>query len=462
MIRLAALLMLCLCARAVGAAPSAADVARLGKDLTPSGATRAGNADGSIPVWSGAAAFTEAQRSMTRAQLEDIRKNRPAELENFAGVGADKPLYTVDKSNMAKYADKLSAGQKAMLEMYPDYKLNVYRSVRGSFFPAQIDAATAANATRATLSGTDGLKGAQIGFPFPIPGNGAEVIWNHKLKFRGTALRRFNNQAIVKPDGSYTLSKLTEDVKFKYANFRQPPAADNKLLFYFLATILSPARVAGQLTLVHESMGTEGGGRSAWIYNPGIGRTNRAPDVGYDNPSVGSDGEQFNDQVDVFNGALDRYDWKLLGRREMLIAYNSYRLNSPRHKYDELIRPHHLNSELTRYELHRVWVVEATLRAGTRHSLARRTFYLDEDSWSIAAVDGYDAQGKLWKVQEAHLMTYPFLPTTTGSPEVIYDLRSGRYFVTAMSNEDAISDFEIAFEDDAFAPASLQRRARKR
>ena len=460
--RMVLLCLLSLFGHTATAGVSPAEAARLGKDLTPTGAVRAGNADGSIPEWTGAAAFTDAQRAMTRAQLEDLRKNRPAELENFGGASADQPLYTVDRNNMARYADKLTAGHKAMLTMYPDYRMKVYRTIRPSFFPKEINEATAVNAVKARLTGTDDVTGAVLGFPFPIPGSGAEPIWNHKLKFRGSAVRRFNNQAIVKADGSFSLSKLTEDLKFKYANVKQPAGPDNKLLFYFLATVLSPPRVAGQLTLVHESMDSIGAGRSAWIFTPALGRTNRAPDVGYDNPSVGSDGEQFNDQVDVFNGSLNRYDWKLLGRKEMLIAYNAYAINSPRHKYADILRPHHINQDLARYELHRVWVVEATVRAGLRHSLIRRTFYLDEDSWSIAAVDGYDGQGKLWKVQEAHLVTLPFLPTTTGSPEVIYDLRSGRYFVTALSNEDAISDFEISFEDDAFAPASLQRKARKR
>src|SRR3546814_8403406 len=68
---------------------------------------------------------------------------------------------------------------------------------------------------RASLNGTDDVQGAELGFPFPIPKSGAEPIWNHKLEFRGSAVRRYNNQAIVKPDGSYKISKLIEDVKFK-------------------------------------------------------------------------------------------------------------------------------------------------------------------------------------------------------------------------------------------------------
>ena len=374
-----------------------------------------------------------------------------------------KPLYVITAANMSKYENLLTEGHKALFKTYPDYKMIVYPTVRNAFFPDAINKATIENATRATLNGTDDVEGARVGFPFPIPKAGAEPIWNHKLKFRGSAVKRYNNQAIVQPDGTYRISKLIEDVKFKYANLKEPPTSDKLHIFaYYMQTVLSPPRVAGQITLVQETAGGAGFTRIAYLYSPGLGRVNRAPDVGYDNPSIGSDGEQFNDQIDVFNGAQDRFDWKLVGKKEVLIPYNSWVMNSPTFKYRDIIRPGHINQDLARYELHRVWVVEATLRAGQRHRFGKRRFYIDEDSWSIAAVDCYDNRGLLWKVQEAHLLTIPFIPTTTGIPELIYDLQSKRYFVTAMTNEDAISDFEINYSDDFFSPAGLKRKARSR
>lgn len=374
-----------------------------------------------------------------------------------------KPLYVITRNNMAQYDRILSEGHKAMFKTYPDYKMAVFPTVRTAFFPEPILKATIANATRATLNGTDDVVGAELGFPFPIPKAGAEPLWNHKLKFRGSAVRRYNNQAIVKPDGTYKISKLVEDVKFKYANLKEPPSKDkNNIFAYYMQDVLEPPRVAGQVTLVQETAGGAGFTRIAYLYSPGLGRVNRAPDVGYDNPSIGSDGEQFNDQIDVFNGAQDRYDWKLLGKREILIPYNSWVINSPTFKYKDIIRPGHINQDLARYELHRVWVVEATLRAGQRHRFGKRRFYLDEDSWSIAVVDCYDNRGEMWKVQEAHLLTVPFIPTISGIPEIIYDLQSKRYFVTTMTNEDAISDFEISYTDDYFSPASLKRKARSK
>ena len=496
-----------LAASAAHAKVSAEEAAHLGKDLTPIGATAAGNSDGTIPAWIGGKYFDDLIKNQTpeslekaRQGFEDLRAKDPQPfdallkyLDSFtiadypqiskqieaiisklpadqqelarkerAEIGGggkyEAPEFIITKDNMSKYADHLTAGQKAMFAKYPDYKMIVYPTLRSAFYPDKIYAATIKNATTAELKGTDDVEGAVLGFPFPIPKSGAEVIWNHKMAFRGNAVRRYNNQAIVKPDGTYKISKLVEDIKFKYGNPNEDNAGTN-ILLYYLSDVLSPPRVAGQLTLVHETLGANGSGRDAWIYNPGLGRVNRAPDVGYDNPYIGTDGEQFNDQVDMFNGALDRYNWKLVGKKEIYIPYNSFLINAPLIKYKDIIRPGHINQNLVRYELHRVWVVDATLKDGVRHQFKRRTFYVDEDSWSISSVDCYDNRDQLWKVQEAELLTVPFVPTVSGIPQVIYDLQSGRYFVTALTNEDKITDFKINFRDDHFSPASLARKS---
>jgi hypothetical protein len=507
------LLLLALLPALAFAKASPEEAARLGKDLTPVGAEKAGNKDGTIPEWVGKAAFSEPMIKMTRTQLETLRSNLPKDLAKnlpagvkFAdvvkqareklnggdGVGAAdlilkyqpsyvkdfitykvygkdptefvKPLYIVTRANLAQYEKYLGEGQKALFRTYPDYRMVVYPTVRNAFFPDEIYAATIKNASTATLTGTDKVQGAELGFPFPIPKGGAEPVWNHKLKFRGSTVQRYNNQAIVKPDGSFKITKLVEDVLFVYANLkdRSMVRSGSPMIAYYLSETKEPPRVAGQFTLVHEKIGPGVEARSAWIFSPGLGRVNRAPDVGFDNPAIGTDGEQFYDQVDIFNGALERYSWKLVGKKEMLIPYNSWILNSPTFKYADLMQPGHMNQDFPRYELHRVWVAEATLVPGQRHQLKKRTFYLDEDSWSIAMVDGYDNRDQLWKVQEAHLLTIPFIPTVSGIPEVIYDLQTKRYFLTTMTNEDPVSNFEIKFDEKQFAPAALQRRASKR
>ncbi len=306
--------LLLLLATSAHAGVSAADADRLGKDLTPIGAEKAASADGLIPAWQGKSFYSQAQLDINRPALVAMGRSNPMGAYNLLSgkLADDKPRLTITRANLSQYAAQLTEGHKAMFRLYSDYKMIVYPTERTGFFPDQIYAATKKNATSAALQGTDDLTGAAIGFPFPIPKNGAEVIWNHRLKYRGNAVRLVNNSAIVAQDGGIQQSRFIADVKFVYANYKTPAPADNKLALYFMAKNQAPARVAGQTTLVHEPLM---GSRSAWLFDPGLGRVRRAPDVGFDNPTLGADGEQFNDQVDTFNGSLERYDWKLLGKK---------------------------------------------------------------------------------------------------------------------------------------------------
>ena len=118
-----------------------------------------------------------------------------------------------------------------------------------------------------------------------------------------------------------------------------------------------------------------------------------APDISYDTPNPGTAGAATYDDTWMFNGAMDRFDFKLVGKKEMLVPYNTYRLTISQEAAD-VTTPNYLNPDLVRWELHRVWVVEATLKPGKRHIYAKRTFYLDEDSWTALAADQYDAGGR--------------------------------------------------------------------
>ncbi len=436
------------------------EAAQLGKSLTPVGAEAAGNAAGTIPAWDGVKRFRPEQLRLTYQDLQAMREKQPQAMTGAIGPmgAADKPSFVITRANLAQHAKNLSAGHQALFARYPDYRMPVYPGVRAAFLPKAVDAASLENAVKASLEGTDKVTGARLGVPFPIPKSGAEAIWNHKLKYRGAAVRRFNNEVIVAQDGSFQLARIVEDVKLKYGDPQAPSPIENGLILYYLQEVLSPKRIAGQLLLVHETTDQTDGGRNAWIFNPGLGRTRRAPNVGYDNPKASADGLMFNDQTDMYNGALDRYTWKLLGKREMYIAYNSTAIIAPNATYERLIKKGHVNPDFTRYELHRVWVVEAVLKPGVRHSFRKRVFYLDEDSWSIAMVDCYDDREQLWRFQEAHLTTFPFVQVTTGSPEVHHDLQSGRYFVTASFAGDDYPDFSVNFEDNYFRPQTLASR----
>ncbi len=439
-----------ICVLPLQAKVSAEEAARLGKDLTPIGAERAGNDNGSIPAWDGGLTKPPACYKGTGSRYCDP-------------FPSDKPLFTISNANVAEHRANLSAGQVAMLAKFPNtYRINVYETRRTAAYADFIYTATARNAVNATLEFEgESLKGAILGFPFPIPKSAQEVMWNHKLRYRGPGGARWNNQAAVTPAGAYTLVEITEDVKFPYASRTATPETAENIIIYFLQIVRSPPRLAGQITLVHETMDQVREPRRAWQYSPGQRRLRRAPNVAYDNPSTASDGLRTNDQLDGFNGATDRYTWKLVGKQEVFIPHNSYKLHSDQYKYKDIILRGHINQDLPRYERRRVWVVEANLRPGTSHMFKRRVFYFDEDSWQIALVDLYDNRDQLWRWQELHaIQAYdkPFI----GPPvmETAYDLQSSRYIAYSMNNESP-EVIERDFEKSHFDPSNVTKQSFK-
>ncbi len=414
----------------------------LGKTLTPVGAERAGNKEGTIPEWT-----PEPQRGPPSGDFPANPK-----------IDGDKPLFTISKANMAQYGAKLTEGHKKLLSTYDSYKMNVYPSHRLVDWPSQIKEATVKNASSCEMQGSDLLNNCTLGFPFPIPKTGPEPIWNHKLKWRGEAVTRYNNQLIVQASGDYQLTKIIEDVTFPYASIKspQPLGGGPGQYLTYLSRVVAPTRLAGTFVLVYDKTGSGTEGRVAYLGTPGL-RLRRAPTVCCDNPYEGSDGHQFYDQVDMYNGVLERYDWKLVGKKEIYIPYNSNLIAGRQTKYKDFARPKHLNQDLPRYELHRVWVVEANLKPGTSHRFKTRRFYVDEDSWTIAAVDNYDVRDQLYQFQEGHIISAPNIHSATTVPEVIYHFDSGRYFVTAAWNEDKPIDATVTFRPDYFTPASVQK-----
>ncbi len=423
------------------------EAAKLGKQLTPVGAEKAANADGTIPEWS---PYTQ------QGKLKGEYTSDPE-------IDVEKPKFTITKANMAEHADKLSEGHKYLLRTYDTYKMDIYPSHRKTALPDFIYKATAENALNCELIGVDNPHNCKQGFLYPIPKSGAEVIWNHRVKYRGEGVKRFNNQMIVQSDGTYQLTTIVEEVGFYYAREKDPvPLTKEAGLFIkYFSEIQNPPRLSGTMILVHERAGSGDEGRQAWLYAPALKRIRRAPTVCCDNPYEGTDGHQFYDQVDMFNGILDRYTWKIVGKKEIYVPSNSNKISGPSVKYKEMAQPRHLNQDLPRYELQRVWVVEAELREGTSHTFAKRRFYLQEDGWQIVLVDNYDSNGGLYQFQEGHMVSARNVLASGTIPEVIYHITSGRYFITALANEDKPNDYSFDANHSYYEAASVQKRASK-
>ncbi len=439
-------LALSMLATSVMAAVSADEAAKLGTTLTPVGAEKAGNADGSIPEWTGGL-----PKDAGTVDDKGFLSNP------FA---SEKPLFTITAQNVDQYKDKLTPGQLAMFKRYPEtFKMPVYTTHRSANLPQNVLDDTKQNATNAKLvEGGNGLENFKTANPFPIPQNGLEVVWNQITRYRGGSVSRLVTQATPQANGSFSLVYFQDEFVFPTSLTDYDPSKSSNILFYFKQRVTAPARLAGNVLLVHETLNQVKEPRLAWLYNAGQRRVRRAPQVSYDGPGTAADGLRTSDNLDMYNGAPDRYDWKLNGKKEIYIPYNSYDLDSPKLKYDEIIKAGHINQDLARYELHRVWHVTATLKAGERHIYAKRDMYIDEDTWQAAVIDHYDGRGSLWRVAEAHSQYYYDKQVPWYTLETLYDVISGRYLALGMKNEEKKAyDFGYKAATTDFTPAALRQ-----
>lgn len=437
---------LSLLASSVMAAVSADEAAKLGTTLTPLGAEMAGNADGTIPAWTGGLP-KNAGTVDARGFLQDP----------FA---SEKPLFVITAENVEQYKDKLTPGQLAMFKRYPQsYRMPVYPTHRSATVPDSVIEATKRNATyTVVVQNGNGLANFDTANPFPIPQNGLEVIWNHITRYRGGSVKRFVTQATPQANGSYSLVYFVDEFTFRGALADVDKSKESNVLFYFKQRVTAPSRLAGNVLLVHETLDQVKEPRLAWLYNAGQRRVRRAPQVSYDGPGTAADGLRTSDNFDMYNGAPDRYEWKLNGKKEIYIPYNTYKLDSPDLKYADVVKAGHINQDLSRYELHRVWHVTATLKQGERHIYAKRDFFIDEDSWQASAIDHYDGRGTLWRVAEAHNQYYYNHQVPWYTVETLYDLLSGRYLALGMKNEEKQAyEFGFPAKESDYTPAALRQ-----
>ncbi len=396
---------------------TAQEAARLKTDLTPFGAERAGNRDGSIPPWTGG--FT----GTIPGEKAGGRRSDPFKDE--------KPLFTVTAQNMAQHEDKLSDGVKALLRKYPQtYKLNVYKTHRTALAPQWVYDNTFRNATRARLKGHD-LEGAYGGIPFPIPKNGIEAIWNHKVSWRGTAWEAMLSQYQITADGRVVLA--TEGHIRQRMPFYLPEGSPEKFDGYFWEVNLltrAPAIRAGEMIVGRNHVD---GSSASYVYLTGQRRVRKLPNACCDTPTPASAGLMSFDELNVFSGTSEVFNWKLVGKKELLIPYNQNRFLQA--KESDIITGQHLNPEHVRWELHRVWVVEATLADGRRHHTPRSLYYLDEDTWQAVLGDRWDSKGQLWRTLWGFNYVAPDFPGTVQQTFGFYDLLSGQGYVSNVLND---------------------------
>jgi len=429
-----------------------------GPVFTPVGAERKGNAAGTIPAWTGG------------LRLPVVGYEKGKHLQD--PYPDDPVLFTVDAANMARYAEQLSVGHKALLQAYPNsWHMNVYRTRRSASYPEFVYEAIKTNATQAVLveTGLGGVTHATISSPFPLPRNGLEVVWNHNLRWRGIYIERVDVRAAVTGYlGKYNPVGMLEELFFPYGK-PGTSRAKEKFPGVLLAArhkVFRPAQLTGFGQLWLEPYDYPVQPRRTWAYSPKLRRVFATPFTGFDTPAPYTDALRTNDQWDMFNGSPALYSWKLLGKRELLIPYNAYRLHRGGLKPDEILEHHHINPKLARYELHRVWVVEGTVKSRKRnpaaadptargHIYQRRVFYVDEDSWQIALTEDYDNDGRLWRVAEGHMVNYYQVPVPWYTLETYHDLKSDRYLAEGLDNRARPYHFGATANPLKFSPIAL-------
>ncbi|KAF0809990.1 hypothetical protein A167_01291 [Alcanivorax sp. S71-1-4] len=428
------------------AAVSAEEAAKLGDTLTLFGAIQAGNEAGTIPPYTGG--LTTAPADYT-----------PGSGKYTNPFADEQPLYSVTAANMAEYDDVLTEGTKALLKKYSTYRIDVYPTHRTVAYPDSLLDGTRECATSARL--TDELGGGFTGgfncILFPMPQNGMEVMWNHKTRYIGerTQVRNFEVYNINTSGRAVLSSAGTQDFHYPFYDPDARKLFDSEQFFQmFRVAYQRPVRRTGEMLILKEPTNDLTHGRKAWSYLPGQRRVRMAPDISHDTPNPTSAGMTTYDDNSL--GGLNRYDWKLVGKKEMLIPYNNYDAMFGASK-EELLTVNHANPDLVRWELHRVWVVEATLKPGERHVYSKRRYYIDEDSWAVSAAESYDSRGELWRVPLLMItQSYDQQAPFSGWSSMYYDLNAGTwnmYFL--LSDERSGVFYPDSFPAGHFVPEQM-------
>jgi len=421
---------------------SAKEAEKLKTTLTPLGAEKAGNAEGTIPAWDGGLT-TPAPGFVNGGKRPDLFPD-------------EKPLFSITAQNMDQHADKLTDGVKALLQKYPEtYRVDVYKTHRTAAAPQWVYDNTFKNATQGKLEGLI-PKNVYGGIPFPIPKSGAEVMWNHELMWRGVSVYINMSSYLVTANGKrVNMAQAVNKTQMPYY-FQNGSLEDFNGNFYSIRNKNSgPAIRRDEGILANANFDTRKS--QVYVYLPGQRRVRKLPDACCDSPTAFSSGLTSFDEVNAFTGgtlSLERFDWKIIDKKEIYIPYNANKLFEP--TVDELFGDHHFNPDYVRWELHRVWVVEANLREGSRHTSPKSIYYIDEDTWGVQFADRWDADGQLWRMVFNTSFAAPDIPATRSGTWGYYDLLGSAYYATPILNDQDVHFKTVPpYPDRAFSPAAL-------
>jgi len=437
-------------------AVSTADPTLLSTTLTPLGAERAGNMAGTIPAWTGG--FNTSPPGWDG--------NKDLLIDFFAG---DKILYTVNAENMSQYAGQLSEGAKAMIQTY-GMTLDVYPTRRTGCATQRVYDNTAANVKTAYLDaggGRLGFHNAFGGTPFPIPDTsdpeaaGCQIFWNGSLRWQGEAFNFWATSWTIEHGSVQLTGAAQETWSFPYyskdASLSSPLSNGSEDTHEVLT---GPATLIGEEIVTRYSTTPYQVPNITWELLAGQSRVRKTPELSYDTPNSTADGVANYDETAVFSGSPDEYDWKYLGKQEMLIPYNCQKV--PRTSVTEGIQPKFINPDVVRWELHRVWVIEATLHPGKRNVISRRRLYLDEDTWQFTIADNYDENNSLYHWCVNWVAAYPNMPGMFPVINTVNNIQTGDWTIENCLFAHPLANRPILFgprPDSYFQPQAMAATA---
>lgn len=402
------------------AAVTPEEAKQLGTTLTFWGATKEGNADKSIPEYSGGLPATTAPAG--------FKKDSGYWPDPFAD---DKPLFRINAKNLDQYGSKLTEATKALIKRFPDsFYVNVYPTRRSVSYSEAFKKHTLENVGRCqTTDGGLAVKGCFGGVPFPIPKTGHEMMWNVILSNKPAAYFMKSEGMYADSNGNPVQAARNEvyldcsycDQKSSLQQFEANGQTYNR----FNVINIEPARLAGSGQTMSFTANPVRFKNLGWQYQPGQRRTRVIPEPGYDFPVIATGGVMFFDEVNMFTGQLDRYDFKLVGKQELYIPYNTQRTIFT--TKEKMAGGRHPNPEPIRWELHRVWVVDAVLKDGARHAAPKRRYYIDEDHHGSGVTDSWDRAGKPYKLG----LQLPYIAydkqVAIALSMLVYDFSTGSY-----------------------------------
>jgi hypothetical protein len=417
----------------------------LNTTLTLVGAQRSGNDEGTIPPWTGG-----------------YTTPTPGGAPRPDPFSAEKALFSITRANFTAYADKLPEGAKALFAKFADYRMDIYPTHRTAAAPQWVYENILRNSTRAKAAPAGiayGVEGAAGGIPFPIPKSGMEVVWNHLLAFWGPARETHLSTYVIASDGTFNLATAYREIAdFPYYYPNATPGSFGGYYFKTRHIDDGPPAKVGEGYLAWQPIDTARYKFAAWRILPGQHRVRKGPSLSYDTPDPDASGYENLDEYYVFFGGPDRYDFKILGKREMFIPYNNNRFYT--RPVREVAGRDHANPDDLRYELHRVWVVEGTLARAKHHVVPKRRLYIDEDTWFAVYSDSWDDEGQLWKFGHGTMYLVPDLPAVVLGSQFVYDLILGGYvYGFAFNDEPAQYKITAPHSEAAFTPAAFAAQA---